>query len=74
MNVPRSYTLQYTLGIVVTVALAALGAIQATGAATLGLDGHTVAWLGIVSAALGVLNGLLPRLTARPTDRREGLD
>ncbi|MCR4374433.1 MAG: hypothetical protein NUW22_06250 [Acidobacteria bacterium] len=69
-----TYRPQYVLAVSVTVLLAILGAIQAGDAATLGLSRQVIAWLGIASAGLGVLNGLLPRITAPPNDARKGMD
>ncbi len=69
-----AYRPQYVSAVVVTVLLAILGAIQAGDAATLGLSRQVIAWLGIVSAGLGILNGLLPRVTAPPNDARQSMD
>lgn len=57
-----NYGQQKTLAIGVTVTLGILAAIQVADAKTLGLSPTVVAWLGIISAGLGILSGFLPNV------------
>lgn len=68
------YSWQYALSIGVTVILAMLGAIQIADPKLLGLSPQVLAWVGIICAGLGVLGGFLPRVTAPPSEKREGMD
>jgi hypothetical protein len=67
-----TYTSKYVLSIVVAVGLAGLAAAQ--GSSALGLTSQQQAWVGVVSAILGVAASFLPRVTAAPTPERKGLD
>lgn len=68
------YRHQYLAAVGVTVLLAGLAAVQAAGGDTLGLAPRAMAWLGIVAAMLGVLQGFLPKVTRPPDSDREGQD
>lgn len=68
-----SYTTQYILAIVVAVALVMIGFAIGSSSA-LGLSQQQVAILGMVSAGLGVVASVLPRVQATPSDERKGLD
>jgi hypothetical protein len=66
-----SYKFQYVVGIVVALALAALGAIQAAGGGPLGTSPRAMAWLGVLTAVLGIARSFLPRLNVTPGARRD---
>lgn len=62
-----SYAIQYALSISVAVAIAIIGAINAAGATTLGLQPTALAWLNVIVPGLGILAGILPSVR-RPPD------
>jgi hypothetical protein len=64
-----SYTTLYTLAVIVTLTTAAIGAINLAGGGKLGLSDVTMAWIAVIAAVLGTLNGFLPPLQRWPSSR-----
>jgi hypothetical protein len=63
-----TYGQQRALAIAVAAALGMIGAVQLGNAQTLGITAQMTAWLGVVSAGLGILAGFLPTIQGRSRD------
>lgn len=68
------YTHQHYAAVAVMIAIVVLGAIQVAGGDALGLSGRAMAWLGVATAGLGVLQATLPKVQKPPDDERRGMD
>lgn len=68
------YRIQYTLAVIVLLLLVVFGVIQSTGGEALGLTAHQMAWIGVLTAALGTVQSLLPKVHRPPSDERKGMD
>jgi uncharacterized membrane protein len=64
-----SYTTLYALAVIVTLTTAAIGAINLAGGDKLGLSDVAMAWVAVIAAVLGTLNGFLPPLQRWPVSR-----
>lgn len=68
------YRLQYGLALVALLAIVGLGTIQGMGGEALGLSARAMAWLGVLTAVLGAVQSVLPKIYRYPTDERTGQD
>ena len=64
-----SYRTLYVAAWIVTIAAALCGAIQIAGGDKLGLSPVTMAWIAVIAAVLGTVNGFLPPLQRAPSER-----
>lgn len=68
------YKIAYTASVIVTILLVMLGVIQAGNPLDYGITPVIARWLGVITAGLGVLAGVLPSVRRPPDESRKGLD